>query len=100
MGRGKRQVSSAQRERKQEGGGSNAPRTSTAGSGIEKLIQDVKEKLTGAKDFWNYLPRTICAEEAAPVDEVSNCWNGVGKHRYDYQLLVSIKPSVGHPCTF
>lgn len=53
--------------------------TTAAGTSLDRLVRDIKEKVKMAKDFWIRLPYTICTEEkvASEADvEDEDCWNG------------------------
>ncbi|KAI5107562.1 glypican 6b precursor [Silurus meridionalis] len=47
------------------------------GTNLQKLVGDVKGKLSEVKSFWSSLPEFVCQDEnvAAPADEM-NCWDG------------------------
>ncbi|XP_041055093.1 glypican-6-like [Carcharodon carcharias] len=63
--------------------------TTAAGTNLDRLVTDVKEKLKLAKKFWSTLPYTICNDEkvtaGAPVEE--DCWNGHTKGRYLPEIM-------------
>ncbi|XP_061177468.1 glypican-6-like [Saccostrea echinata] len=56
-----------------------------AGTSIEHLVKDIKEKVQIAKDFWVELPYTMCNNEqiAAQPENDTDCWNGKDIARYD-----------------
>ena len=56
--------------------------TTAAGTSLDRLVRDIKDKIEVAKDFWKDLPHTICNELAAPVHEEEHCWNGLSMARY------------------
>lgn len=58
--------------------------TTAAGTSLDRLVTDVKEKLKQAKKFWSSLPTTLCNDErmAAGNGNEDDCWNGKGKSRY------------------
>lgn len=58
--------------------------TTAAGTSLDRLVTDVKEKLKQAKKFWSSLPSTVCNDErmAAGNGNEDDCWNGKGKSRY------------------
>ncbi|XP_075813306.1 glypican-4 [Microtus pennsylvanicus] len=58
--------------------------TTAAGTSLDRLVTDVKEKLKQAKKFWSSLPTTVCNDErmAAGNGNEDDCWNGKGKSRY------------------
>ncbi|MCJ8732128.1 hypothetical protein PDJAM_G00207470 [Pangasius djambal] len=51
--------------------------TESAGTNLQKLVADVKGKLSQFKSFWSSLPEFVCQDEnvAARPDE-TNCWDG------------------------
>jgi glypican 4 (K-glypican) len=58
--------------------------TTAAGTSLDRLVTDVKEKLKQAKKFWSSLPSSVCNDErmAAGNGNEDDCWNGKGKSRY------------------
>ena len=53
-----------------------------AGTNLDRLVRDIKEKVQQAKDFWVQLPYTICSGEiAAQPDLDEDCWNGQDRAR-------------------
>lgn len=58
--------------------------TTAAGTSLDRLVTDVKEKLKQAKKFWSSLPSNMCNDErmAAGNGNEDDCWNGKGKSRY------------------
>jgi hypothetical protein len=56
--------------------------TTAAGTNIDRLIQEIKEKLSVTKDFWKELVPNVCSNMAANFSEETNCWNGQSKSRY------------------
>ncbi|KAG8523440.1 Glypican-4 [Galemys pyrenaicus] len=58
--------------------------TTAAGTSLDRLVTDVKEKLKQAKKFWSSLPSNVCNDErmAAGNGNEDDCWNGKGKSRY------------------
>ncbi|XP_037587736.1 glypican-4 [Cebus imitator] len=58
--------------------------TTAAGTSLDRLVTDVKEKLKQAKKFWSSLPSNVCNDErmAAGNSNEDDCWNGKGKSRY------------------
>ena len=54
-----------------------------AGTNLDRLVRDIKEKVQQAKDFWVQLPYTICnGDIAAQPDLDEDCWNGQDRARY------------------
>lgn len=54
-----------------------------AGTNLDRLVRDIKEKVQQAKDFWVQLPYTICNGEIAAQPDLDNdCWNGQDRARY------------------
>ncbi|KAJ7407818.1 Glypican-4 [Willisornis vidua] len=62
--------------------------TTAAGTSLDRLVKDVKEKLKQAKKFWSSLPGNICNDEKMSVGTVNEneCWNGSAKSRYDFAV--------------
>ncbi|NXX63396.1 GPC4 protein, partial [Scopus umbretta] len=58
--------------------------TTAAGTSLDRLVTDVKEKLKQAKKFWSSLPGNICNDEKMSVGTVNEneCWNGSAKSRF------------------
>uniref|UniRef100_A0A8C9DHF9 Glypican-4 n=1 Tax=Prolemur simus TaxID=1328070 RepID=A0A8C9DHF9_PROSS len=58
--------------------------TTAAGTSLDRLVTDVKEKLKQAKKFWSSLPSNVCNDErmAAGNGNEDDCWNGKAKSRY------------------
>ena len=53
-----------------------------AGTNLDRLVRDIKEKVQQAKDFWVQLPYTICNGEIAAQPDLDNdCWNGQDRAR-------------------
>lgn len=63
--------------------------TASAGSRLDRLVSDIKEKLKQFRKFWSWIPEGICQEEnvAAAADGDDECWNGVSKGRYVSEVL-------------
>ncbi|XP_036417912.1 glypican-6-like [Colossoma macropomum] len=55
--------------------------TTAAGTSLDRLVIDIKEKLKKSKKFWSTLPDAICTKERASEDE-EQCWNSHTKGRY------------------
>ncbi|KAJ7310405.1 hypothetical protein JRQ81_007319 [Phrynocephalus forsythii] len=62
--------------------------TTAAGTSLDRLVTDVKEKLKQAKKFWSSLPSNICGNEkmAAGSTNEEECWNGNDKSRYVFAV--------------
>uniref|UniRef100_A0A8D0HBS0 Glypican-6 n=1 Tax=Sphenodon punctatus TaxID=8508 RepID=A0A8D0HBS0_SPHPU len=58
--------------------------TTAAGTNLDRLVSDVKEKLRLMRRFWVTLPHTLCSDEkvAADVTNEEQCWNGQARGRY------------------
>ncbi|XP_059418651.1 glypican-6-like [Carassius carassius] len=63
--------------------------TASTGSRLDRLVTDVKEKLTKVRKFWTSLPGAFCQEEhvAAAESAEDDCWNGRDKGRYVLEVL-------------
>ena len=57
---------------------------SAAGTSLDRLVRDIKDKVKTAKDFWLLLPYNICNDEglAASPDSQDDCWNGQDRARW------------------
>lgn len=60
--------------------GNSRPATA-AGTNIDRLMQEFREKIATSKELWKELPLVMCSGMAAPVREESMCWNGLNKNR-------------------
>ncbi|XP_053218633.1 glypican-6-like isoform X2 [Podarcis raffonei] len=58
--------------------------TTAAGTNLDRLVLDVKEKLRLMRRFWVMLPHALCSDEkvAADVTNEDSCWNGQARGRY------------------
>lgn len=58
--------------------------TTAAGTSLDRLVKDIKEKVRVAKDFWVQLPYSVCNNEqiAAPPGNDTDCWNGKDRARF------------------
>ncbi|KAK3095383.1 hypothetical protein FSP39_014061 [Pinctada imbricata] len=58
--------------------------TTAAGTSLDRLVKDIKEKVRVAKDFWIQLPYSICNDDeiAAQPQDDKDCWNGADRGRY------------------
>ncbi|KAM4663946.1 glypican-4 [Discoglossus pictus] len=61
--------------------------TTAAGTSLDRLVADVKEKLKGAKKFWSSLPSNICKNNRTAGTNEDECWNGSDKSRYLYAVM-------------
>ncbi|XP_028992508.1 glypican-6-like isoform X2 [Betta splendens] len=58
--------------------------TAAAGTSLDRLVVDIKEKLKSSKKFWSILPESMCAEDRVTAANASEeeCWNGHARGRY------------------
>ncbi|XP_031424709.1 glypican-6-like [Clupea harengus] len=58
--------------------------TTAAGTNLDCLVSDLKERLRPMKGFWVSLPHTICNDDkiGANVTNEDRCWNGQNRGRY------------------
>ncbi|XP_067298327.1 glypican-6a isoform X2 [Pseudorasbora parva] len=56
--------------------------TTAAGTSLDRLVIDIKEKLKESKKFWSTLPDGICAEDKVTDPDEEQCWNSHTKGRY------------------
>ncbi|XP_041849283.1 glypican-6a isoform X2 [Melanotaenia boesemani] len=56
--------------------------TTAAGTSLDRLVIDIKEKLKESKRFWSKLPDDICAEGKLTESDEEQCWNSHTKGRY------------------
>ncbi|XP_077349346.1 glypican-4 [Lithobates pipiens] len=61
--------------------------TTAAGTSLDRLVSDVKEKLRSAKKFWSSLPISICKNNWTSGVNEDDCWNGSDKSRYLYAVM-------------
>uniref|UniRef100_A0A8D0G385 Glypican 4 n=1 Tax=Sphenodon punctatus TaxID=8508 RepID=A0A8D0G385_SPHPU len=68
--------------------------TTAAGTSLDRLVTDVKEKLKQARKFWSSLPSNVCNDEKMSAGSVNedNCWNGSNKSRDLGSLHIREKP--------
>ncbi|XP_078250990.1 glypican-4-like [Rhinoraja longicauda] len=51
--------------------------TTAAGTSLDRLVTDVKEKLKNAKKFWSSLPYNMCSNSSSAAGlQEDACWNG------------------------
>ncbi|XP_029462530.1 glypican-4 isoform X2 [Rhinatrema bivittatum] len=64
--------------------------TTAAGTNLDRLVTDVKEKLKTAKKFWSSLPGSICSDEVTAGDaDEDKCWNGNATSRYLFPVTAN-----------
>ncbi|XP_061896084.1 glypican-2 [Entelurus aequoreus] len=58
--------------------------TTAAGTNLDRLVTELKERLRPMGSFWVSLPHTICSDDkmAADVTDEDRCWNGQTRGRY------------------
>ncbi|KAJ6654899.1 hypothetical protein lerEdw1_006370 [Lerista edwardsae] len=58
--------------------------TTAAGTNLDRLVLDMKEKLRLMRRFWVMLPHALCSNEklAADITDEDTCWNGQARGRY------------------
>lgn len=56
--------------------------TTAAGTSLDRLVIDIKEKLKESKRFWSNLPDDICAKGKVSELDEEQCWNSHAKARY------------------
>ncbi|KAM9764534.1 glypican-6-like isoform 3-T3 [Menidia menidia] len=56
--------------------------TTAAGTSLDRLVIDIKDKLKESKRFWSKLPDDICAEGKVTDSDEEQCWNSHTKGRY------------------
>ncbi|CAL8357746.1 unnamed protein product [Merluccius merluccius] len=58
--------------------------TTAAGTNLDRLVTELKERLRPMREFWVSLPHTVCNDEkmAADVTNDDRCWNGQTRGRY------------------
>ncbi|XP_051560551.1 glypican-6-like [Myxocyprinus asiaticus] len=56
--------------------------TTAAGTSLDRLVIDIKEKLKESKKFWSSLSDGICAEDEVTDPDEEQCWNSHTKGRY------------------
>ncbi|XP_006089902.1 glypican-6 [Myotis lucifugus] len=63
--------------------------TTAAGTSLDRLVTDIKEKLKLSKKVWSALPYTICKDESvtAGTSNEEECWNGHSKARYLPEIM-------------
>uniref|UniRef100_A0A8C9WNN4 Glypican 6b n=1 Tax=Scleropages formosus TaxID=113540 RepID=A0A8C9WNN4_SCLFO len=63
--------------------------TTAAGSSLDRLVVDIKEKLKQSKKFWSTLPDGICKQDKVTAGEANEeqCWNGHSQGRYFPEVL-------------
>ncbi|XP_031416258.1 glypican-6-like isoform X2 [Clupea harengus] len=63
--------------------------TTAAGTSLDRLVVDVKERLRNSRKFWSSLPDGICHEDNRTSSNSSSedCWNGHSRGRYFPEVL-------------
>ncbi|XP_053161360.1 glypican-6 isoform X2 [Hemicordylus capensis] len=63
--------------------------TTAAGTSLDRLVTDIKDKLKLSKKFWSTLPYTICKEDevTAGLSNEEDCWNGHTKAKYLPEIM-------------
>ncbi|XP_059403479.1 glypican-2 [Carassius carassius] len=58
--------------------------TTALGTNLDRLVEELQERLRPMRGFWVALPHTICNDErkAADVTNEDRCWNGQTRGRY------------------
>ncbi|XP_039603300.1 glypican-2 [Polypterus senegalus] len=58
--------------------------TTAAGTNLDRLVSDLKDKLKTMRRFWAALPHNLCNDDkmAANVTNEDKCWNGQTRGRY------------------
>lgn len=72
--------------------------TTAAGTSLDRLVSDVKQKLKAAKKFWSSLPSNICKNNWTSGANEDDCWNGSDKNRYMYAVMANgLENQVNNP---
>ncbi|XP_077014647.1 glypican-6 [Tamandua tetradactyla] len=63
--------------------------TTAAGTSLDRLVTDIKEKLKLSKKVWSALPYSICKDGSvtAGTSNEEECWNGHSKARYLPEIM-------------
>nr|XP_055034317.1 glypican-2 isoform X1 [Misgurnus anguillicaudatus] len=63
--------------------------TTAAGTNLDRLVEELQERLRRMRGFWVALPHTICNDEqmAADVTNEERCWNGQTRGRYHPSVM-------------
>ncbi|XP_039510913.1 glypican-2 [Pimephales promelas] len=58
--------------------------TTASGTNLDRLVEELQERLRPMRGFWVTLPHTICNDEhmSADVTNEDRCWNGQTRGRY------------------
>lgn len=82
-------------------GGANVRPTTAAGTSLDRLVRDIKQKVKASRGYWSKLPQTICAhEKLAPLagSAEGDCWNGSERARYSAALMADgVAAQTGNP---
>ncbi|XP_069799289.1 glypican-4 isoform X2 [Dendropsophus ebraccatus] len=72
--------------------------TTAAGTSLDRLVSDVKQKLKASKKFWSSLPNNICKNNWTSGINEDECWNGSEKSRYMYTVTANgLENQVNNP---
>ncbi|XP_028655394.1 glypican-6-like isoform X2 [Erpetoichthys calabaricus] len=65
--------------------------TTAAGTNLDRLVIDIKEKLKQSKKFWSILPDSICNDVKVTSGKLNeeDCWNGHTEGRYLPEVMNS-----------
>nr|CAH0102266.1 unnamed protein product [Daphnia galeata] len=82
-------------------GGANVRPTTAAGTSLDRLVRDIKQKVKSSRGYWSKLPQTVCAhEKLAPLagSADGDCWNGNERARYSAALMADgVAAQAGNP---
>ncbi|XP_046634978.1 glypican-6-like [Daphnia pulicaria] len=82
-------------------GGANVRPTTAAGTSLDRLVRDIKQKVKSSRGYWSKLPQTVCAhEKLAPLagSADGDCWNGSERARYSAALMADgVAAQAGNP---
>jgi len=70
-------------------GGVGAVRpTTAAGTSLDRLVRDIKQKVKASKGFWTKLSQSVCSHDkmASPSSDDADCWNGSQRSRYSAMM--------------
>ncbi|KAL1021687.1 hypothetical protein UPYG_G00016570 [Umbra pygmaea] len=56
--------------------------TTAAGTSLDRLVVDIKDKLKQSKKFWSNLPDEICVKDKMTESDEEHCWNSHAMARY------------------
>lgn len=57
--------------------------TTAAGTSLDRLVKDIRERVRTTKDFWILVPQKVCnnTKIAAQQKTDNDCWNGQDRAR-------------------